>query len=171
MLYYDNCICSRSEQDLKMWSNCCNSESPGKRACLLTNSAALKGYEHQNGEKFQSQVWKAQYSICLAINSKMMRTMWIVGHFLISCTRKCIVVTICLVQYFYSILEHMMHFKFSAKVKMRGIWQQDWKCKQAYQRCIQLLDSNRPHVNTSWVMGCSKQNFRGSIPECHNLQK
>lgn len=26
---------------LKMWSNCCNSESPGKRACLLTISAAF----------------------------------------------------------------------------------------------------------------------------------
>ena len=38
-----------------MWSSCCNSESPGKRACFLTISAALESYNIKMGRPWQSQ--------------------------------------------------------------------------------------------------------------------
>jgi len=36
---------------LKMWSNCCNSESPGNKACLLTISAATTEFLIRQGLK------------------------------------------------------------------------------------------------------------------------
>jgi hypothetical protein len=160
-----------------MWSNCCNSESPGKRACRRAISAALESYEHHNGVKvFNISTKSFEYLLIKKSKDNILRLSiicYLLGHKFnnvdsLDCGAllNSLYKNMNLLLYFIPYIIYIMHQVFSTR---QSTWHHDSRLKK--ENRLTKDASNRPHINTSWVVCCAKQNFRSSIPKCHNLHK